>query len=48
VHGLEEETGGAVLGTGLVALLLDDGAEGVGVAPVEGMAEMAAAGETRP
>ena len=45
VHSLEKEACGAVLGVGLVPLLLDDGAEHVGVLSVERMAEMPAAGD---
>ena len=44
VDGLEEEADGAVLGTRPIALLIDDGAQGVGVVTLEGMAEVLAAG----
>jgi hypothetical protein len=40
VNGFEEETRGAVLGSRMMSLLLDDGAEDVGVLAVERMAQM--------
>ena len=45
MHSLEEEACGAVLGVGLVPLLLDDGTEHVGIPTVERMAEMPATGD---
>lgn len=45
VHGFKKKACGAVLGMGLVPLLLDDGAEHVGILAVERMAEVPASGE---
>lgn len=45
VHGFEEEARGAVLGPRTVSLLLDDGAEDVGVLAVERMAQMPPTGD---
>jgi hypothetical protein len=44
VDGLEEQARGAILGAGVVALLLDDRAEHVGILASERMAEVAASG----
>lgn len=44
VDGFEEQASGAILGAGIVALLLDDRAEHVGVLAVERMAEVSTPG----
>jgi len=45
VDGFEEEAHGALLGAGSLALLLDDGAEGIGVLALERMGQVPAAGD---